>query len=454
MLPKRLVEQIPAQFHLDKNTTGAWNILINPLLLIFIVLAWLLSIDMHLSADGVEHLRLTLVNNHIFIVNEARFHAYWLLQWPVEIALLLGAHQLNTFVNAFAFGVFFILIAPWVLISFTVRERGRYTALCYLYLLALAATTLPSVYILGTDHQVIMPLVFMASVVLSRLHKNTISWNLFALLLLFSLCKTYETNLIPLAAFLVYFIYTAYKKKPDMKTLIIIAAGVAICASGIYESITSIIHPRDLSNRDSFVGAFKNSISNPTFITFALTLLALIALQWKRAAALILLMAATLYQIYCYRRPGLYYLSAGISFSSRTLTLLFPAFFAVLILTKTRFKLNVPIMWLSSALLAISLLLLAYPFYDFKHKVMAEFQKTQGLVTAVDHQLGNHPAAWPWTFPSISMVWQSPCVGGVLLNPNPKNWQPYNPEKVPGFGKYLSYKPWMYADNPRLNRCQ
>lgn len=106
MLPKRLVEQIPAQFHLDKNTTGAWNILINPLLLIFIVLAWLLSIDMHLSADGVEHLRLTLVNNHIFIVNEARFHAYWLLQWPVEIALLLGAHQLNTFVNAFAFGVF------------------------------------------------------------------------------------------------------------------------------------------------------------------------------------------------------------------------------------------------------------------------------------------------------------------------------------------------------------
>ncbi|UXZ21252.1 hypothetical protein KZH41_22585 [Pseudomonas sp. YeP6b] len=453
MLPKRPVKQISFHAHLDKNTTSAWDMLANPLVLVFIALVWLLSIDMHLSADGVEHLRLTLANKEIFIVNEARLHAYWLLQWPIEVAFFLGAHQLGTFVKAFAIGVLFVLVAPWILLSFKIRERGRYTSLCYLYLLAIASTTLPTIYILGTDHQVIIPLTFMASLLLSQLHKNTMPWNILALIFMFLLCKTYETNLIPLTTFLVYLIYTAYKKNLSTKTLFIVGAGILICLTGIYDSTISIIYPRDLSNRDSFVGAFKNSLSNPAFITFMLVLSAIIALQWKKTVAVLLLFAAALYQFYCYQTPNLYQFAAGISFSSRTLTLLFPSFFAVIILTKTKFKVTFPIMWFSSCVLAISLTLLAYPFYDFKRKVVAELQHTQGFVAAADHKLGNHPAAWPWTFPSISMVWQPLCAGGALLNPNPGGWQPYDPENVSGFGDYLSYKPWMYADNSELSRC-
>lgn len=160
------------------------------------------------------------------------------------------------------------------------------------------------------------------------------------------------------------------------------------------------------------------------------------------------------YQAYCYITLGLYQVAAGMSFASRTLRLLLPAASSPIILTKTKLKPNKLLTRTPTITLIISTLIFVYPFYVFKQKTITKATETSGFIEAEQHGLSNHPATWPWTFPTISMFWQAPCVSSVLLNQNPKNWQPYKAKERTGLEQFLAYKPWKYTDNTKLSRCQ
>lgn len=97
-------------------------------------LLWILKNDLQLATDGVEHLRLTLVNESIFSVSDRRLHAYWLTQWPVQILLKMGCEDFEVLKRAYGFGIFVLFLMPVVFFLFQggIRRIGHN---CFLYIL-------------------------------------------------------------------------------------------------------------------------------------------------------------------------------------------------------------------------------------------------------------------------------------------------------------------------------
>lgn len=425
-----------------------------PILLMFGALAWLLSIEIHLANDGIEHLRLTLWAQEVFVVSAARTHAYWITQWPVQLGIYAGWSDLVTFIRAYGLGISVLYILPWAIAYFRIRNTEHFARVSLLYLLALGAVSFPSAYLLGTEHQVIVPLVFLTGVLLSRFNERAVAWNVVAILLLFALCNTYETNLVPLGIFGLYLTYLLFTSRPGALHTWLLILGLAICIYGVSGSALSILNPRDVNHRTGFVQDIVVSLRNPAFLTFLFCAAAVLIFQRSRKAAAIVLAAAAIFQLYCLLTPTLYSDVAHVSFAARSLTVLLPGVLATLLLLSYVPRTNWWLGWSAGVLLGTSVMLLSWPFHDYQKQVALVASEHKGIVPGDTHGLGSHPASWPWTFPSMSIAWQAPCVGSVLLNPNSDIWQPYDPKTTSGFGSYVSFEPTFYSGNSDIRHCR
>lgn len=416
-------------------------------------LLWILKNDLQLATDGVEHLRLTLVNETIFAVSDRRLHAYWLTQWPVQILLKIGCEDFEVLKKAYGFGIFVLFLMPVVFFLIPGRHSKNRAQLLPLYFMAVGGVAYSSVYLIGTEHQTILPLAFLISCILVNYKNNTIFINIFGIILLMVLTRTYETSVAPFAIFFLFAIFSFVKNfnKNTQKIFLIFVA--VVCVFGVINTVVGIISPRDAGHRDGFVQHFGQGIRNPVFITFLICVGAILIKKIHGILCAVFLMLAFFYQIYCWLQPGLYQNVAQLSFASRTLTVLI----VPVIITLVLFVSNLPSTEgesnLSLVALGIAVILLSNPFLDFKNKIQYFVNNNKSFVDSGTHQLAGHSASWRWTFPSLSMAWQPQCVKTILLNSDSKLWQPYDPKNEFGFGKFVVYSENLYPKNNFIKIC-
>lgn len=416
-------------------------------------LLWLLKNDLQLATDGVEHLRLTLVNESIFAVSDRRLHAYWLTQWPVQILLKIGCENFEVLKRAYGFGIFVLFLMPVVFFLIPGEHSKNRARLLPLYFMAVGGVAYSSVYLIGTEHQTILPLAFLISCILVNYKNNKVFINIFGLILLIALTRTYETSVVP---FVIFFLFSVFHfvenfNKNTQKIFLILVA--VVCVFGVINTVVGIISPRDAGHRDGFVQHFGQSIKNPVFITFLICVSAILLKKIHGVLCAVLLVLAFFYQIYCWLQPSLYRDVAQLSFASRTLTI----FIVPVVIALVLFWSNLPniegVGNLSLVVLGIAVILLSNPFLDFKNRLQYVAKNNSSFVDSGVHLLADHAASWRWTFPSLSMAWQPQCVKVILLNADSKLWQPYDPKNELGFGKFVTYADNLYPKKNFIKIC-
>lgn len=418
-----------------------------------LTLLWLLKNDLQLATDGVEHLRLTLVNETIFAVSDRRAHAYWLTQWPVQILLKLGCEDFDVLKKAYGFGVFSLFLMPVVFFIIPGGHSKNREKLLPLYFIAVGGVAYSSVYLIGTEHQTILPLAFLISCILVNYRKNTAFVNIFGIILLMILTRTYETSVAPFIIFLLFSIYSFVKNFNKNTQKVFLFVIVVICIFGVSNAVIGIFSPRDAGHRDGFLQHLGQSIKNPVFITFLICVGAVLVKRVHGVLCAVLLVFASLYQIYCWFHSGLYQDVAQLSFASRTLTI----FIVPAIIGLVFFWSNLPNIEgagnFSLVVLGVAVILLSNPFLDFKNRLQYVAKNNSSFVDSGVHLLADHAASWRWTFPSLSMAWQPQCVKAILLNADSKLWQPYDPKNELGFGKFVTYADNLYPKKNFIKIC-
>lgn len=316
-----------------------------------------------------------------------------------------------------------------------------------LYFMAVGGVAYSSVYLIGTEHQTILPLAFLISCILVNYKKNTDFVNIFGIILLMVLTRTYETSVVPFIIFFLFSIYSFVKNFNKNTQKIFLFIVIVVCVFGVINTAAGVINPRDAGHRDGFIQHFGQGIKNPVFITFLICVGAALIKKMHGILCAVLLALAFFYQIYCWLQPSLYQDVAQLSFSSRTLTI----FIVPVVIALVLFGSNLPnierVGNLSLVVLGIAVILLSNPFLDFKNKIQYFVNNNKSFVDSSTHQLAGHSASWRWTFPSLSMAWQPQCVKTILLNSDSKLWQPYDPKNELGFGKFVIYAESLYPKN-------
>lgn len=412
--------------------------------LILSIIIWMLINNLHLANDGVEHLRLTLLNNGVFPVSGSRLHSYWLTQWPIQIGLELNLKALQHYINLYALGIFTLYFMPWVIVCYKLKNSPELIPLGMIYSLALGSVALSSSYLLGTEHQALVPLTFIACVLFLSINSNHFGWNIALTGTLYILTRTYETSIIPLFIFLTYCIFL-FRQNYKISTYFFILTWMLICAFGIIENFASIIHPREVEHRNGFLHEIKIIAINPVFVTCCISFISIwLWTKFKPASIVTLILSITL-QLFIFLDESIYQKISNISFSSRTLTLFIPAILIFEIFYMREYFRNKYFNMVAVIPIALAGFLISIPFIDFNKKIKATTENKIGFIAASDHSLAEHPGSRPWTLPSMSIINQPDCVKSILLN-SPNNWEPYSPQDTPGFGKFSQYDALLYPN--------
>jgi hypothetical protein len=435
---------------------NAFNIVRSPILLVAITILYALVLKIHLSADGIEHLRLSMANGTVHIVNPAREYSYWMLQWPIFFLHELNIRTLGVYIIGYATGIFICLFSPLIILFYLYKNDNAFMGYLFIYTIALSGVSFSSIYILGTDHQAVLPLVFSIAIILKKIKETNFLCDLILLFLLIILGKVYEAALLPLVFIWVYFVYLLFdiQRKSYIKMSVFIL-GFSISAFGVYLNIYSILHPISDVHRGIFLAQALLIFSNPVFITFSIICISLICTHLRfNKFSYFLLFLVFLFQIYCFFNDDLYGNIAFISFASRVVIVFIPATLIAVIFLRRPIGFCQAHSWVAVLILCSSCFISMRPFDNYLTQLSLSLEgHHSSYINIDDTHLASNPAAWGWTFPSMSIVVQPNCVLTIALNSRSVGWEPYNPMLIPGFGAFVRYEGGLYTGNQLLERC-
>ena len=437
------------------NITAIRNIAIASAPLLIIFLSFILF-GFHLSADGVEHLRLTLDNGSFLSPHPQRMYGDFLIQWPIlfyQIVSLDG--ELDIYLLLYAIGIMFPLVIPIVVISVEKKLHDNCSYYCFIYVIGIALFSMSSSYV-WTSHQTLFPLIFSLILLLNFYSELRYIAKIILILLLFFLIKNYETAFVAkvVLLFLLPFYIHPFK---DIKNTLFYFVCVILLISGVISDSERLIF-----NQSTVPGITKDELlnflrNNKIFLLFCIICLyfilqntvKIISEKLALSAAVITFIVFVLFFIFDSRQKMTSEISSAYFFA-RYLTVgivFFCLFFInslvlpVKISSKYLFGI-VTISVFAFLLFALSpWVTYVEKFYKIKQNNCVGFIEQPG-------ELINDPASWLWNVPELSVALQSlnssKKIDFIVLNQSNIKWEPFNPRENLPFFKNVVYSKDFY----------
>lgn len=400
------------------------------------VLLTAVAVGQHLSADGVHYLVTILESGDFVRTAWSRQFANYLTQWPVVVGVRAGVRDVASLSALYGLSIVVPAFVAYVGIRRLVKTGRVGDLVVWSYLTALTTILLPSGALLSGEHQTVVPLAWL---LLARLEsatqtasRHSLDW--IALVSAFGLARSYEAAI----GVSIVLLFLAIDRPHRAGSAARFAVPLAITA-GIGFAAWAIWKPWVPANRGFFLAAVADGATHPLFLLALSGLLAYFAgCRWPaRRSALVALVAVAILLVILRSFDAPW---SGPGFAARTLV----AWWAPALLAATAWRLRrgglavrAP-RW--AAALVVSIGFASLPGSAVWRDLTIEIRRVQAstesrFVRAAKHRLTDHPAAWFWTFPELSLVLAEPCERTVLLNP-PGGWQPFDPRAGLPLGRY------------------
>ena len=420
--------------------------------------------DKHLSLDGAGYFLHILENRQFTNSSAGRLFSEYLTEWPLVLAVHMGINNIPILLDVFSFGLFLPYVISFLGCIYALRD-GRWSMM-FFPLASYILINMNSDYILVSGHHVMVlmswPILFILLIERPLLWKEgVLLWILLAVI-----GRSYETAIVPNLIFVFISIYRLYRFN-DSRERIIVGVSAIFLLVGIIVSLSFILVPRSVINRQSFLDAIPRNLKINE-VLYYVSFLFIFLCGWTISRSNLLLKnvlyVAALIPIcyYCYLRVTTdYAITSYWSFSSRTLSgLLLPGMLIVAIVVyRTR--------WVNS-LIGIyvfgfsALIMIGFNLKDLSNWVNVKNQMQTILlaengrefISIEDTVLKDNHYRFSWNNPTLSLIWSYPCVRRIITNGDAfSDWEPFNPKKTIPLKEFLMYERGLSKIDPRAKLC-
>jgi hypothetical protein len=420
------------------------------------VLVRAVAIDQHLSADGVLYFASILDGESFARVDSGRRFAESLIQWPLVLAVVTGVTHVPLLSKVFGFGIYLLYVMSFGLCLWAVRRESP-TALA-LPLLSMATVSLPSVYILAGEHQV---MVLLASpILLLVLRREAPTWAdgicLWVALLAFT--RTYPTAIVSAFVVTLVLVVRMISDRGGRRELVIRGGALVLLIAAGFLGMRAILNPRDLVNRDLFGEVLFIALHPGILFPAAAAVFLLLSLltervRWWGPSAVASAVCLALYARFAFSSG--HALTAHQSFAARTLTVtVLPL---LLLLTALVHRRRSQLVGPRRAVLAAIVLMVTQAnllhsghWARYRDEMLRLLRNERGYVRIEESRIFRHPSRWGWTSPSLSVVWSFPVVRAIVENAEGEAWEPFDPRKTLILKRYVRYDPVFAHIDPAV----
>jgi hypothetical protein len=445
----------------SNGSGAAWLCLLPVVLFVAISLALVADfrIDKEFSADGIYRFYAVLEWQVWTVADPSRRFAEYINQWPLILALRSGVSDFAWLKAFFCLGLFLPYLFAFLLSLYAVRGQGQFL-ICF-FLVSILAVNLASDYHLTGENQVMsllswpILLLSLRRPAISRLDA-LITWSLLVLL-----SATYPIAAVTASIVAVVLgIRLHHGECAETTTnLWLNLVTIVLCVGVVLINSYYILFPLYLVSRDSFqAGILLALVKNPLGISGSvfsvLFAMALIRRERMYSALCVLPTLGYLWYVFSNERG----LSAGVSFSSRTLTLtVLPLLLTLAALTSPRavqFRARHALVAVAFVFAgALGVLVSSNDWDRFRGQFHQILESRTGYVPIQETPLRASSDSWPWNNSLLSVVWSYPCVRAIVLNATPVGWQPFDPKTTLILKRYVRYARPLSDIDPTVGPC-
>jgi hypothetical protein len=438
-----------------------WLLLLLSLVVIMAALLALFLGQKHLSADGSHYLRLILDTGETTRAAWSRQFANDLTQWLVVLAVRSGLR--DVFVLSHLYGLGLFILYPLLFLICALAVRGERPLLLIYPLLSIAGVNLPaSAVLFGESHEMVLltwPILFLA---IRRAPLKAFEVAILWTLLLF-FTRVYETSLpVSILFLLILIVRLARTGKLDssLRSRTRLIWSVALILSAIGASIAAyfIFFPDNPDNKASFASSMGEMAGNPKAI-LAFVVTSCLSLLWVSGRPFYGMLALFSLGVSCLvMLRGGDYSSMGQSFSARGLSLLLLPLLVLWTLFVARYPHSssgwLPVILFAYISVASFSEVATLPrWLGYLNDFRTVLTKNEGLVSLKESGLEGGYGGWAWTYPTMSVLLQAPCVRTIVLNDPSVTWQPFDPSQKLVLKDFVSYGPVLHRIDPTASLC-
>lgn len=412
------------------------------------------SIDKHLSADGVNYFIGVLEHKKFMHIDWSRYHAQYINQFPLLLAVKGGITNIMVLSWFYAFGIYLPYVLSFVLCLFALRGLDK--QIMFFYIASIIAVNLSSDYILAGEHQIMA--LFTWPILFLLLRKRWSLFDIITLSILFVIySRLYQSAFFPSIVYIIILIFRYKAKEKKGKTMIItfILMNLVI----IIMNLWTIFSPISPENRGSFLMSLANFIINPdSLLPLFVLCLFLIYRLFDRKWLLVISIAIPIgYLIYRIAFPE--GVGAGLSFGSRTNTITVLPILILLSLVFWKMKpFHRNLNKLTISVYLVSMLsaniIQSDNWRTYKEEVKEVLIENLGFISMESTNLLNNQYKWSWNNSQISLVWSYPCVKSIILNEKRIASFPFDPRKTIILKDYLKYDSIFKVIDPGIQVCE
>jgi hypothetical protein len=411
--------------------------------------------EKHLSADGAHYFVKILEESTFTHIDWTRKFANYLSQLLLVIAVNLDIKELNNLNTIFGISILFQYCLVYFISLFALRGEGK--SIILFLLASMITINLSSDYILAGEHHSLALLSW--PILFFLLRRSPLEyWDMFFLFgLMFLYTRLYSTAAIT-SLFFIFIVFLRIRGRssiPQKKYyFVILFLGIVAVSISLY----SILYPRDIENRLSFLQVIFQSLIIPEVIaSFIFIILFFIGWFFKRR---ILLLGAMIpiFLFFVFIGYTDYAITSEQSFGNRSLVVtLLPLLLimASLIHWKQR-KANKTIyaVFVSFVLIMLANNILNTMKWDqFRQQMLSVLQERSGLIRMEDTPMNISPYKWSWNNAELSVILSKGCVKTIVLNAENIGWEPSGPPQSFRLKSYTCYSNEFLSFDASLCQC-